>query len=204
MIKDSNNAEAASPEEAAADISEEAKGSAAEGSLAPHALSGDEQLAPEDLAVLPGHGQGGFGKRLVPAAAVLAVLALGVYSLTGGDGAEPLPPQPAAAAKPAPPAVAGKAVMESPASTTAQAPDAPSDEKPTTSQRGIPMMMQPPAADVSEELADDGPNGPSVGRFPDLPPSVISYLKRVEGLAGKGESAPANVEPAPTDGAPTP
>jgi len=182
MTRQSNEAELAKSEETGPQSSPQAS---AEGSLAPHALPSDGGLEPEDLAVLPGHGKSAGSRRIAPAAAVLALLLLGVYSFTR-DGATAAPDEsPSAAAAPGL-AAAAPAPAAKPAPKPAE-PEALVEEEPT--RKGLPMMMAPPAADTETEAPDLGPNGPSVGRFPDLPPSVISYLKKVDQAAKSGPSA---------------
>jgi hypothetical protein len=184
MTRRSNQAELAKSEETAPASSPQPSG--ADGSLAPHALPNEVGLEPEDLAVLPGRGKRGGSRRIAPAAAVLALLLLGVYSFTRGGPSEAADESPSAAAPG--PVAAAPAPVAKPARKPAE-PEALSEEEPT--RNALPMMMAPPAADALSEAPDMGPNGPSVGRFPDLPPAVVSYLKSVESAAKGGRSTPA-------------
>lgn len=201
MIKESNNAQAASDEDIGAESPPDngPKASAAEGSLAPHALPNEAGLEPEDLAVLPGHGKSGSGKRIASATAVIALLLLGVYSFTRGSSAPATDEEPRAASQPVAVKAAPKAAPNHEPQAKAEQPDSPADEDPTAPARGLPMMMAPPAADAPTEAPDLGPNGPSVGRFPDLPPAVVSYLKRVEAAAKQDATRARDLEPAQAD-----
>lgn len=148
--------------------------------LAPLALPSDE-LDDEDLAVLPvgarGRSPSMVGKVLL--AALGALVAILLFTKFWSPAA-PTPPETAATAAPVveqpnADAVARHPVQADPASPTAeQASEAPAGH----TYRG-PWLPPHPATDDDAE-ATRRARGPSVGRFPDLPPEHWSELRRKE------------------------
>ncbi|HVZ35782.1 MAG TPA: hypothetical protein VG963_25320 [Polyangiaceae bacterium] len=138
--------------------------------LAPAALPSETLLQEEDLAVLPSRRRRG-GARRWPALALLLVLLcfLGGVALWGGRdkpnmSTAPLPAPVAAAAEPAP---AAPDTTEPPVSAT------PAAEK----HRASKAAAEP---QLSASMARGRGNGPSVGRFADLPLPTLSRLAKDE------------------------
>jgi hypothetical protein len=138
--------------------------------LAPAALPSETLLQEEDLAVLPSRRRRG-GARRWPALALLLVLLcfVGGVALWGGRdtssiSAAPLPPPAVAAAEPAPAA---------PEATEPPVPAAPVAQKHHGSKPEAERQLPPP-------MAPGRGNGPSVGRFADLPLPTLSRLAKDE------------------------
>jgi len=150
-------------------------------SLAPVAVPPAE-LSEEDLAVLPPGARPGQSRYRFARVALAALGALAAVFLFGYLR-RPAPPETvesATAAEPAP----GDPTLR----TTAAAPGTPTSlaspaettvEEPEQKQ----LRYWGPSTAAPEADSDDpmrGPRGPSVGRFPDLPPEFWSELRRRE------------------------
>jgi hypothetical protein len=169
-------------------------------SLAPQVMSGEE-LDAEDLAVLPGRGSTSWSNRLLPVGAIAALLLLLGYVSTRGGSEVPAGPAPAAAAA-LPMSAEGKAPADTPeASSDRPAAEQADEQAPETEGEGqasrqvafMPGMHAAAPAEDGDERAPSLPGGPSTARFPDLPPAVISYLKKVEAEQSRS-SAAASIE----------
>ena len=158
--------------------------------LAPVAVP-PEELSDEDLAVLPagvrpGQSRSPWRKLLVAGLGALAAVFLIGYLR------QPTPPRTVDSTTAAEPTPGDPTVRTSAAAPTTPADVASSTE--TTAEEPVEKQLRhwvPSTAVPEADYSDDpmrGPRGPSVGRFPDLPPEFWSEMRRRE-LERRAESA---------------